>query len=176
MTEKGNWDYNHSTKQLILKNRNILEKWTDFSDAYGRRDEIRFYLKNITEDSMEICFKKQGTQLCDIYEKTWSYTSADGTKVSYRELSEEYTGTGNYEKEILLSGYETELKLIYDICNQDAQIIITDENENKIFFTDMTTTNGIVKKEISLKGITKLALKIKSSGADSKWKVKIEIK
>ncbi len=170
MIEKGIWTYDPSTKELILKERNILEEWSDFSDAYGKSDVLKFHLKQLDESKIKFCFKKQGGELCDFYEKNWSYLTNNGTKIFYQELIKNYVGTGSQEKEIYLSGYETELKISLDFYSKADLLKAIDENGEELFSTGMTGTNGIKEYDIVLSGQTKLIFKIISSKSSSKWK------
>lgn len=176
MTEKGTWDYNFSTKELILKERNILEEWTDFSEAYGNSIELRFRLNQLDKNTINLCVDNQGGQQCDEYEKTWSYTIDNGTKVFYREVAENYIGKGSQMEEIFLSGYETELKLSYEFYKEADQLTITDKSGKELFTTEMITTNRERINEIALRGVTQLILKVDSSNPSSQWKVKVEVK
>lgn len=166
MSEKGIWNYNPSTKELILKERNILDEWTDFSEAYGRAKELTFYLKQLSEDEMELCFNKEGKQLCEKYERN----------NKYHEIIEAYSGSGSQTKEIVLSGYETELKLTYDFYKESDQLIIEDRSGKRLFSTDMIATNGRRIAEVPLRGATRLVFKVTSSASSSKWKIKVEVK
>ena len=73
-------------------------------------------------------------------------------------------------------GYETELKLSYDFYKEPDQLVITDRNGKELFNTEMVATNGRKTAEISLRGVTKLVLKVESSKPSSKWRIKVEIK
>lgn len=176
MTEKGIWLYIPDTKKLILKERNILSEWTDFSAAYGKSKEIYFHLKELSENKLILCFDKKGEQACDEYEKHWSYITKSGIKVFYKEITNEYIGTGSQEKEILLSGYETELKLTYEFYEKADQLTIMDGTGKEIFSVKMISTNREKNEIIYLQGVTKLVFKVTSDKADSKWKIKIDIK
>ncbi|NCP61508.1 MAG: hypothetical protein GW839_14620 [Flavobacteriales bacterium] len=166
MNEKGTWEYNSSTKQLVLKERNILEEWTDFSEAYGREKELAFSLKQLSENEIELCFDKKGKQVCEKYERN----------NKYREINEDHTGTGNQLKEILLSGYETVLKLSYEFYKEPDQLILEDKSGKVLFNTDRIATSKRKTIEIPLKGVTKLVFKISNEQNNSKWKINVEIK
>lgn len=174
MTERGSWYYDPHTKTLILKERNILSKWTDFSAVYGNSKVMEFYLKELSNNKMILCFKKQDKQVCDEYERNWSYITKDGNKIFYKELCEEYVGIGNYEKHLLLSGYETELKLNYDF-NKGTSLFIFNQNGKEIFSTKITSLSKNKIDEIPLRGITELVIKLKNIDS-SVWKLRVEIK
>ena len=106
----------------------------------------------------------------DFYEKNWSYLTNNGTKIFYQELIKNYVGTGSQEKEIYLSGYETELKISLDFYSKADLLKAIDENGEELFSTGMTGTNGIKEYDIVLSGQTKLIFKIISSKSSSKWK------
>ena len=176
MTEKGIWSFEPSTKELVLKERKILETWTDFSEAYGKSSELRFYLKEITDSVIQLCFNKEGKQLCDKYERSWSYTSNKNTKIFYTEVFKEYAGTGIKTKEVLLSGYETELKLSCEFYDEPDELIIYDHNGKELYRSGMMATIKKEVKTINLSGITKLIFKIDNKDFNSKWKFSVEIK
>lgn len=176
MTEKGTWAYDPSGKELILSERTVLESWEGFfSGLFEKSSKLRFHLKQLSEKEMEFCFDKKGKQICSTYQKD-DYIPDDGSKTFYQELTEDYTGTGSQEKEILLSGYETELRLSYEFYKEADQLTITDKSGKELFATEMTATDGRRTKEIPLRGVTRLVFKVTSSEASSKWKVKAEIK
>jgi hypothetical protein len=174
MTEKGTWSYNRSTKVLTLKERNILEKSTDFCNSYGRSSELKFYVKQITRDKIKLCFDDQGILYCDEYER--AYQIDNGKKIPYREISKEYAGIGNQTEEILLTGYETELKLSYEFYKVPAKLVVEDRNGKVVFSTGIEEINKKRIQEIPLRGLTKLVFKIVSSGEACSWKTKVEIK
>jgi hypothetical protein len=164
MVEKGVWNYDRSKKELILKKRNILEDWTSFSETYGKSSELRLNLDFLPENELELCFDGGKEQLCEKY-----------AKARYYEITEGYTGAGIQTEEILLSGYETELKLSYDFYKEPNEVVIEDVNGEELFSTDMTSTNGMKTVEIPLRGVTKLVLKVNGQ-QNSKFRVRIEIK
>jgi hypothetical protein len=165
LVEKGVWRYNSSTQELTLTERNILGEWTSFSETYGKSSELKLKLGFVSESIIELCNAEKRDFLCEKYQK--------GDR--YKELSEEFTGTGSQEKEILLSGYETRLKLSYELYKEADQLTIMDGEGKELFVIEMNTTNGIRSREIPLKGVTRLVLKIKSSETGSAWRVAIEI-
>jgi hypothetical protein len=174
MTEKGTWSYNQPTKVLILKERNILEKSTDFCDSYGKSRELKFHVKQITQDKIKLCFDDQGILYCDEYERIWR--TNDGKEIPYREITKEYAGTGNQTEEILLTGYETELKLSYEFYKNPGKLVVEDRNGKVLFSTEIARTNERTIQEIPLRGVTKLILKVVSSEGTCNWKIKVEIK
>ena len=123
---------------------------------------------------MTICSEVKENN-CDTYIRNANLTK-DNNKTFYRELTDNYTGTGSQEKEVFLSGYETELKLSYDFYKEADQLTITDKSGEELFSTEMIATNGRKTKEITLRGVTQLTVKVVSSKPSSKWKVKVEIK
>lgn len=175
MTEKGVWNYNPSTKELILKERNILKEWTDFSEAYGKSPELKFYLKEINDSLLQICFEKNEKKFCDKFEKNWSYISDKGVKILYEEISKENSGVGSLTKEFLLSGYETELKLSYEFYKEADELIVYDNNGKELHRTGIRATTKNETATINLSGVTKLMFKIKSKDTTSKWRFSVEV-
>lgn len=176
LTEIGMWDYNQSSKKLILKEREILDTNSDFSRAYSVSSQLEFYVKRITEYEIEICYEKHNEKLCDKYDKNWSYTSDKKIKISYQEIIKEFSGTSNDKEEVYLSGYETELQLRYIFFKEADKLIIESEKGKELFSTEMESTNGERTKLINLNGVTKLVFKIESSQPSSKWKFRIDLK
>lgn len=177
ITEKGIWVYNEKSDELILKERIIIDEESDFRHAYGNADVLTFKLDKITQDKIELCYKKQGKTICDIYEKNWSYTDNSGDKVFYQEVTKEFVGMDSQIKEMVLSGYETELNIKYDFLKEPDKLIIKDGRGELIYSTkEMKSTDGWIKKELNLKGVTKLVFEIVSSQPISKWKINIELK
>lgn len=176
MTEKGVWNYNPSTKELRLKERKILQEWTDFSEVYGKSPELNFYLKEITDSIIRICYKKNEKQLCDKYEKNWSYISNKGVKIFYKEISTENSGVGSMTKDFLLSGYETELELSYEFYKESDELIVYDQNKKELHRTGIRTTTRVEKATINLTGVTKLIIKIESKETTSKWRISVVVK
>jgi len=174
MTEKGTWSYNNATKVLTLRKRNILEKWTDFSEVYGKSEELKFYLKQITRNKIRLCFADKVKQFCEEYTRDWR--TNNGEKIFYREISKKCTGVGNKTKEILLTGYETELKLSYVFYKEFGKLVIEDKTGKVLFLTDITEVNERRKKEIDLRGVTKLVFKVVSSKETCHWEIGVEIK
>ncbi len=174
MTEKGTWSYNKSTKVLTLRERNILEKATDFCDSYGTSSELKFHVKQITKDKIKLCFDDQGILYCDEYERIWR--TNDGKEIPYREISKEYAGIGNQTEAVLLTGYETELKLTYEFYKNPGKLIVEDKNGKVLFSTEVAEINKNSIQEIPLRGVTKLFFKIANSEEACNWKVKVEIK
>lgn len=123
ITEKGIWEYDESSGKLLLKQRDILEEYTDFSNFYGRSKELNFTLNNLTENAFEICFKRQDKQVCEKYAKTWSYSTKKGEKVFYKAIEGKFSGTGDSTKDLILSGYETELRLTYNLAFSDMLLV-----------------------------------------------------
>ncbi len=176
MTEKGTWHYDPSGKELILSERTVLESYDgSFSGLFEKSSKLSFHLKQLSNKEMELCFDKQGKQVCNSFNKD-DYIPEDSSKTFYRELNEEFAGTGSLTKEVLLSGYETKLKLTYEFYKEADQLNVTDKSGKELFTTEMTTTNGRIKTETRLRGVTKLFLKVTSSEASSKWKIRVEIK
>ncbi len=83
---------------------------------------------------------------------------------------------GSQTKEILLSGYETELKLSYDFHDVADHLIIKNKRGKELFSKKNNETNGKMTKEIPLRGITNLIFIVKSNQKNSKWEIKAEIK
>ena len=174
MTERGTWSYDQSTKALTLKERNILENETDFCDAYGRSSELKFYVKQITKDKIRLCFDDQGILYCDEYER--SCLTNEGKEIPYREISKEYAGVGNQTEAVLLTGYETELKLTYEFYKNPGNLVVEDRNGKVLFSTEIKEINKKGIQEIPLRGVTKLVFKIVGSDETCNWKIKVEIK
>ncbi len=173
ISEKGIWDYDTSTKDLVFTERSILEEWTDFSEVYGKSKELKFYLKELTENEIELCNKEGKQLLCEKYERN---NSENDSITFYKEVTEDFTGTGSQVKEILLSGYETELKLSYEFYKEPDELIIEDRSGKVLFTTNMVSTSERKTMELSLRGVTKLAFKIRNERTSSKWKIMAEIK
>ena len=176
MTEKGTWSYNSSTKVLTLKERNILGKYTDFCNAYGRSSELKFYLKQVKKDKIKLYFDDQGILYCDEYRRNYEYEAKNGEKIYYREISKEYAGIGGQTEEILLTGYETELKLSYEFYKGPGKLVVEARNGKVLFSTEVAEINKKRIQEIPLRGVTKLLFKIVSSEKACNWKIKVEIK
>lgn len=172
LTETGKWTYDQTCNQIILTNRNFIKENSLFNDYYGKGKILSLEVKNITDKKVVLCYDKN---YCDTYIKNYN-SRGDSGMISYRELTKEFTGTGSQSKEILLSGYETELKLSYDFYEKADHLIIEDKSGKELFSTEMTATNRRRAKEIPLRGITKLMFKLTSSFKSSKWKIKVEIK
>jgi hypothetical protein len=111
---------------------------------------------------------------CDPYIKNYNPRGVSDIAF-YRELRKDYTGTGSQTKKIHLSGYETKLKLSYEFYKEADQFTITDKSGKELFSTEMVATNGIIAKEIALRGVTQLIFKVKSSKLSSKWEFAAEI-
>jgi hypothetical protein len=174
MTEKGTWSYNRATKVLTLKERNILEKYTDFCKAYGKSSELKFCLKQVTKDKIKLCFDEGEKHYCDEYRR--NFGTNNGKKISYQEISKTYTGIGNQTEEILLTGYETELKLSYEFYKNPGKLVVEDRNGKVLFSTEVAEINKKRIQEIPLRGVTKLVFKVVSSEKGCNWKTKVEIK
>lgn len=172
MTEKGTWDYDESSGKLLLKQRDILEEYTDFSDFYGRSKELNFTLNNLTENTFEICFISQGKQVCEKYAKTWSYFTEDGEKVFYKAIEGKFSGTGNSTKELVLSGYETELRLTYDLAFSDL-LSIKDNRGNELLKVGSSEKG---ETDIVLKGVTKLLFTVNSDLPNTNWSFEASIR
>ena len=176
MTEMGVWNFNPSTKKLLLKERKILQAWTDFSETYGKSFELNFNMTEITDSLITICYEKNQQLLCDKYEKNWSYISSKGDKMYYKEILKEISGVGSMSKDILLSGYETELELSFEFYKEPDELIIYDQNNKVLHRTGIRATTRVETATINLSGITKLVFKIESEEATSKWKISVDVK
>ena len=172
LTETGKWIYDKAGNQIILADRNFIKENSLFNKYYGKGEKLILKVKKITEKKVVLCYN--GNQ-CDTYIRNYN-PRGDPDLIFYRELTKEFSGTGSQCKEILLSGYETELKLSYDFYENADQLIIEDKSGKELFSTKMTATNGRRTKELPLRGITKLVFKVTSSQESSKWKIKAEIK
>lgn len=177
MIEQGTWSYSHATHMLTLSERNILKKgWSDFSETYGKERVLNFYLKQINKNKVKFCFNKQGIQRCIECERGWSYLASNWKKIFYQEVSKEYAGIGNQTEEILLSGYETELKLSYEFYKNPGKLVVEDRNGKVLFSMEVEEINKKSIQEIPLRGVTKLVFKVISNEETSNWKIKVEIK
>lgn len=172
MTEKGIWEFDNSSGKLLLKQRDILEEYTDFSDFYGRSKELNFTLNNLTKNAFEVCFEKEDKQVCEKYAKTWSYSTEDGEKVFYKAIEGKFSGTGDSTKELILSGYETELRLTYNLAFSD-KLSVRDNRENELFSVSSSEKGRV---DIVLKGVTKLLFTVKSVLPNTKWSFEVEVK
>jgi len=172
LTETGKWVYDKAGNHIILADRIFIKENSLFNDYYGKGEKLILMVKNITDENMVLCFDENK---CDTYRRNYN-PRGDSGMIFYRELIEVFTGTGSQTKEILLSGYETELQLSYDFYMDAGQLIIEDKRGIELFSKEMTATNGRRTKEISLRGITKLVFKVTSSQESSKWMIKTEIK
>lgn len=172
LTETGSWIYNQSTNQIILTERNFIKKISFFNEYYGKGDKLIFEVRNITFDSLDICDREKK---CNTYIKNYNPRS-NWIRIFYREQVESYIGKGSQEKIIYLSGYETELKISYNFFEEADQLTVTDKNGKKLFTTEMVTTSGRRTKEVTLRGVTELILKVKSSKPSSKWELELDIK
>ena len=170
--ESGNWSYNASNNQIILTNRNFIKENSEFSGSHSKEKALAFGLKKLTDKELVLCSVEK-ENLCDTYIRNPNYTKNEN-RVFYQEVTEAYSGTGNQTKEILLSGYETELKVNYEFNKQTDQLIIEDRSGKQLITATTAATNG--KEEITLRGVTKLTLKIKTNSPDAKWSFKVEIK
>lgn len=173
ITETGNWVYDKVTNQVVLMDRNFIKKNSEFNSYQGKGDKLVFRLEQINDRELTLCLvsKENG---CDTYIKNTNFMEKEG-KVFYEELIEEYSGMGSQIKEILLSGYETELKLIFDFYKEADQLTVVDGSGRVLFTTGMVGTDERVMEEVSLRGVTKLILKVSSSKLSSKWKFTTEI-
>ena len=171
MTERGTWEYNESSGNLFLKNRNILEEYADFSNFYGKSDELVFALKNSTETVFEVCFERESKQICEKYVKNWSHSTGEDEKFFYKEIKQAFSGKVDQVEQFILSGYETELKITYDLDFSDT-LSVTD---GEVELSNITSTqNG--KIEVMLKGVTNLVLMVNRKRQSTDWSFEIEIK
>lgn len=172
LIETGRWTYDRAGNQLLLTDRNFIKEYSMFNDNeyYGRGEKLILKVKHLTDEKVVLCFDGR----CDTYFR--NYSPRGFRDIFYRELTEEFTGIGSQTKEIQLSAYETELKLSYDFGKDADQLIIEDRSGRQLFATGMIPTNGKRTQEISLRGITKLVLKVTSSQESSEWTIKAEIK
>lgn len=175
MTEKGQWHYESTTEEIVLSSRTPLEKTYDFAQIYGSSDTLRFRLSHLSEDTMKICFIRQGGQVCDEYINNWSYITNDSIKVRYHEINKTYTNQGKAHEELLLSGYETELDLTYQ--SQGAgQLILKDRKGRELFSTELKASNKQVEKHIPLRGVTQLVMEVQPIDSATEWTVNVDIK
>jgi hypothetical protein len=174
MTERGIWEYNNATKILTLKVRNILEEWTDFSEAYGKSSEVKFYLEEVTRNKVKLCWNSKGERLCDEYGRMWR--DNNGRKTFYQEITKEYIGNGSQTEVILLTGYETELNFSYLFSQGPCKLIIEDKNGKALFSTETAENKNKEIQEIPLRGVTKLVCKVIGGEKTCNWNIKLEIK
>ena len=174
MTETGEWHYHQSMNQIILTNRNFIKKASEFNSYYGKEGKLVFKVKSLKNNELIICSEIKENS-CDTYIRNANLTG-DNNITFYQEITDNYTGTGSQKKEILLSGYETELKLSYDFYKEADQLTVTDKNGKELFSTKMESTNERIEKEISIRGVTNLIFRINSSKPNSKWELELDIK
>ena len=172
LTETGSWIYNESSNQIILTERNFIKENSLFNEYYGKGDKLIFEVKNITFDSLDICYREKK---CDTYIKNYN-PGGNRDMMFYREQVESYIGNGSQENDIYLSGYETELKISYNFFEEADQLTVTDKNGKELFSTKMESTNERIEKEISIRGVTNLIFRINSSKPNSKWELELDIK
>jgi hypothetical protein len=162
--ETGIWEYNSIRKILILKNRLLIEKNSDFSDTHGYAKELNFIVRNLLGHQFEICTKKNGKDACDKFKKD----------SNYKEIVDSYEGKGSQSKVLSLSGYETDIMIGY-IFSEPSQLVALNQEGKQI----ATTGKGINKTEkllkFNLSGVTKLTIKVICEKPESKWQAKIRI-
>ena len=56
IVEKGNWSFDIKEKAIKLTNREFISPNSVFSEYHGKDKELVFYVKNISENDMLLCF------------------------------------------------------------------------------------------------------------------------
>lgn len=174
IVETGKWSYNNSSQELILTNRNFIKEHSEFNNLYGKGNKLTFFVKELADNKLNLCSVEKENS-CDIYINNANY-SGNKDKVFYKEVSKKISDTGNQVKEILLSGYETELRLTYEFSKGPDRLTIEDKNGRVLFSADTITASERKTAEIPLKGITRLVFRIDNKQVNSKWEIMAEIK
>ena len=174
LVEMGRWQYDKITQNIMLFSRDFIKHSSEFNRYHSKEKELIFKIKEISATNLSLC-SVINKQKCDNYIKNANPLNRKNITF-YKEIDDNYSGGGNHNKELFLSGYETELKISYDFYKEADQLTITDKSGKKLFSTDMVATNGRRTKEIDLCGVTQLVFKVESSNPSSKWKIKVQIK
>lgn len=65
IVEKGKWNFDIKENAIRLTNREFVSKYSVFSEYHGKNKELIFYVKNITENDMLLCFGDNNKDCAD---------------------------------------------------------------------------------------------------------------
>lgn len=65
IVEKGNWNFDIKENAIRLINREFVSKNSVFSEYHGKNNKLIFYVKNITENDMLLCFGDNNKDCAD---------------------------------------------------------------------------------------------------------------
>jgi len=70
IVEKGVWRYENKNSSIIFSDREFISPNSIFSNNHGYDSTLWFYLKNITDEKMELCYiNKENDFMYDHYVK-----------------------------------------------------------------------------------------------------------
>jgi len=64
VVEKGSWSFDIKENAIKLTNREFISKNSVFSEYHGKDKELVFYVKNISENNMLLCFESNNNKGC----------------------------------------------------------------------------------------------------------------
>jgi len=65
IVEKGKWNFDIKENAIRLTNREFISKNSVFSEYHGKNKELIFYVKNVTENDMLLCFGNNNKDCAD---------------------------------------------------------------------------------------------------------------
>lgn len=189
LTELGKWrcSLNHDSvfisfyKRNRDKNPNVARFNSNIARFYGKGDSISIYLKELTDRKLILCQYDAGTEpncyMCppEVEEEGGCYTYRKYKESDYKIVSKVLKGSGSLTDSLALSGSETEINLQYGFYSEADKLSLKDLQDTTIFSTNMRKTDSLRKEQITIRGVTRLKIDVKSSEPDSKWKLKFDI-
>ena len=109
------------------------------------------------------------------YLKNLRMTDIEDQLLPYKEISEAYEGFGNKNCEILLSGYETCLKLTDIACTSPTQLTLENKKREILFSTTIAPGEEMQEISLPLSGVTVLTIKVDTEVQKEKWQFRVEV-
>lgn len=180
LVETGNWVYEPITRELTLSGREFLKKYSLFSNFHGKEARLLFKIEGITDKEL-ILRSLNASGSCDGYIKNYNPNpnrckAIIGDIIFYKDVAKIYSGIGTTTTDLFLSGYETELKLNYQLQKSPGKIVLENRKGEELFSTEMEITNGVQTKQIPLRGVTRLIIKVICTDPGTKWNLEVDIK
>lgn len=161
---EGEWEYDSLSSEILFKDFAFLNE--EGADNLPRGNW--FSKVDLVDDEIRLMYSAEN----NIYFLKNNQLKA----ILITETNKKFSGSGNQNKELNLTGRENILKLSYDFYKEADELIIYDQKERELYRTGMRATTKTDTATVNLSGVTKLVFKIKGNDTTSQWKFSVEVK
>ena len=171
--EKGEWSYNSSDKKMVLSKRVLIKEHSDYRSFPENTEDLTF--EGLRLNDKEMILKRTSIpRTCDSFIKNFSWNHKLTDPPFYHEIKTNYKGKSPKTLTIPLSGYETDVQLLYDFSGKSANIIFLNKKEEKLFEKDITENESKKAITIPIRGVTQLTIKITCT-ENTKWSIQLHL-